>query len=299
MLMKLELLKSIITDLHLAGIHDIPANSFMDQEKIDSQELVKAVFNDTAETSFESFTESENFDEANLASEMNELFAAFGSGKRPDLGSLDMIETKQFKPKTAKKVQTNIVDPRLNKNKIENTGDLSKQLLSKTTTAKKVEPAKSIEFKPELFIKTKAVETAKLVLLLPYKDESQLKVKSDFTLLQNILKAIKLDYENVSIIFVDTSYKNITLGDKKYDQLLAQSLEKELKSIKQQIILSFGQDCLSLANPTESNIRQASAKAIDVLESKKLLANYSLSAMVNTPKYKTTTWTNLLLINKL
>ncbi|HAG52819.1 MAG TPA: hypothetical protein DCL21_03425 [Alphaproteobacteria bacterium] len=292
----MELLKSIITDLHLAGIHDIPANSFMDQEKIDSQELVKAVFNKHIPTELDSLSNNENFDENSLASEMNELFAAFGTGKVPDVGSVEVIATKAApKAKKAERTKPAIIDPRLRGK----SASLEKMSFSPSKTPAKKAIEKPIEFKPELFIKTKIEEDSKILLLLPYKNETVLKSKAEFKLLENILKAANTDFAKTSIIFIDDRYKNITQGAAKYETMLAQTLENELKSIKDEIILCFGQDCLSLAKPDESTIRSAAEKVFDVFENKKLLANYSLSAMLNTPKYKSTTWTNLLLINKI
>jgi len=294
--MQLELLKSIITDLHLAGIHDIPANSFMDQEKIESQELVKAIFKGEIPTEIGALANDENFNEGNLAAEMNELFAAFGTGKAPDLGSIEVIQTKETpKTKRVERAKPAILDPRL-RDKSASLDNL--QFSPSKQPAKKV-VEKQIEFKPELFIETKLEENSKFLLLLPYKNAQKLKTSAEFKLLENILKAAKTDFDKTSIIFINDSYKNITQGDKKYNQILAQTLENEIKSIKDEIILCFGQDCLSLTKPDESTIRGAAEKVFDVFENKKLLANYSLSAMLNTPKYKSTTWTNLLLINKL
>jgi hypothetical protein len=299
--MKLELLKSIITDLHLAGIHDIPANSFMDMEKIESQELVQAVFNTTADTEITAIFNNEEFDESGIANEMAELFAAFGSGTPPDLGDLESIAAKA--PAQTKKVERTkptIIDPRQNRQAATpaSSSDLASALQAKTASTVKQNTA-VIDFKAEDFIDSKIVDDSKFILLLPYKDEQQLKSKKDFVLLENILKAINTSYEQTSIIFVDDSYKNITQGDTKHIENLAKKLQEAVKLDKQKIILSFGQDCLALANPSVSSIRDANAKVFDVFEDKKLLANYSLSAMVNTPKYKSSTWTNLLLIKRI
>lgn len=297
--MKLELLKSIITDLHLAGIHDIPSNAFMDQEKIESQELVLSVFNQTANTEITAIFNNEEFNENSIANEMNELFAAFGSGKRPDLGDMDLIEATA--PKQAKKparAKPAIIDPRL-KEKPSNLGDLGKSINRTSAYKDKNQLPKLKDFKPDDFISTKIESDSKFILLLPYKDEKSLMDKPDFRLLENILKSANTNYNETSVIFIDESYKNITLGDEKLTEKLAKKLEETLKCNKQMIILSFGQDCLKLTNKEVSTVREASSKVLDVFENKKLLANYSLSAMVNTPKYKTTTWTNLLLIKRI
>ena len=288
--MKQELLKAIITDLHLAGIHDIPSEGFMDQEKIESQELIQAIFNQSANTEINAILDNEAFDEGGIAAEMSELFAAFGSGQRPDLGSIETIQATAPKPKKVVKVEKTIIDPR----------NKPKAVTPTEFNPKKAAIKKAIEeFKPKNYISSKVNDDAKMLLILPYKNEQVLKSKADFTLLENILKAAKLNYSEISIIFIDESFKKVTQGDKKAEQLLAQELENELKLIKQEIILCFGQDCLDLASSEETTIRQANQKVISVANDKKLLANYSLSAMVNTPKYKSTTWNNILLVNKI
>lgn len=299
--MKLELLKSIITDLHMAGIHDIPANDFMDMEKIESQELVKAIFDKTAATEITAIFNNEEFDESGIANEMAELFAAFGSGKAPDLGDLESIAASAPKQvKKAERAKPAIIDPRQNKQaaSANNSADLANAFKNATSTVKQAAPT-NIDFKAEDFINSKIVKDSKFILLLAYKDEEHLKSKKDFILLENILKAINTSYDQTSIIFVDDSYKNITQGNTKHIENLAKKLQEAVKLDKQKIILSFGQDCLSLANPDVSSIRDANSKVFDVFEDKKLLANYSLSAMVNTPKYKSSTWTNLLLIKRI
>ena len=127
--MKLELLKSIITDLHLAGIHDILLMLLWIKKDWISR-ISTSVFNQTANTEITAIFNNEEFNENSIANEMNELFAAFGSGKRPDLGDMELIETTA--PKQTKKparAKPAIIDPRL-KEKPSNLGDLGKSINS-------------------------------------------------------------------------------------------------------------------------------------------------------------------------
>lgn len=291
--MKTELLKAIITDLQLAGIHDIPSNDFMDQEKINSQELVNAIFNQSADTNIDSPLNNEEFNEDSIASEMSELFAALGANRNTSAETLETIQAKAPTVKKTAKIEKTIIDPR---NRPKTMDSLS---ISADSFTKQAKPIAKVDFKPENYISSKFIDDAKMVLILPYKNENELKSKADFNLLENILKAAKVNFSQTSRIFINDSFKKATQGIEKEEQKLAQALENELKLSKQTIILSFGQDCLDLASPSKVTIRQAATKALDVAESKKLLANYSLSAMVNTPKYKSTTWANLLMINKI
>lgn len=288
--MELQILKALITDLNLAGVYDNTANEFMNAEKIESQELIKAVFNAKSNEELNSKIE-EAFDEGNIANEMTELFATFGSGQRPDLGTIETIQTQKPAVKKTVREQRVIVDPRQQINSV------PKEFAPEKTEQKA--PPKIINFKPQDYISSKLLDDAKLTLILPYKNENELKSKQDFTLLQNILKAAGTNYQEISIIFIDENYKIATQGVEKEQNKLAELLSEELKSIKQQIILCFGQSCLDLANSEKQTIRQAKDKVLDVANEKKLLANYSISAMLNTPKYKSTTWANILKIKQL
>lgn len=290
--MKKQILKAIVNDMHLAGIFDIPANIAMEHDKIDSCELLKKIFDTNNDVVTSAILKTENFNEHNIANEMNELFANFGSGKAPDLSAIETIRTAEA-PKTQTKVKTQIIDPR-NTPKTTITKDFAFEPSTKEAMVKKV-----IDFVAKDYIEVKSVANSKFVIILPYKNEEELKNYSDFILLENILKTVDSSYAQNSIIFIDDSFKKATQGDAKLIQELASQLENALKLENNKFILCFGGDCLSLVSPKEITIRQATEQIINIKEDKKLLANYSLSAMLNTPKYKSSMWANLLLINKL
>jgi hypothetical protein len=290
--MKKQILKAIVNDMRLAGIFDIPANIAMEHDKIDSCELLNKLFDSNNSDVTSAILNTENFNESNIANEMNELFANFGSGKAPDLSAIETIRTAEA-PKTQTKVKKQIIDPR-NTPKTTIDKDFAFEPSKKETPAKKI-----VNFIEQDYIEVKSVANSKFVILLPYKNEEELKNYADFTLLENILKTVNSSYAQNSIVFIDDSFKKATHGDAKLIQLLAYELENALKLENSKFILCFGGDCLSLVSPEEMTIRQAAEKIINIKEDKKLLANYSLSAMLNTPKYKSSMWANLLLINKL
>lgn len=117
-------------------------------------------------------------------------------------------------------------------------------------------------------------------------------------MLTNILKTMGTTVENTSIIFVNLDYKKITLQEEDYITTLVKELGNKVKSANGSFIFCFGADCFKLMQIEKErpSIRKDSKQIIDYAEDKKLLANYSLSAMLNTPKYKAVTWANILLI---
>lgn len=280
--MKLELLKSIINDLHMAGIYDIPSDNAMDIEQINKQALIKSIFA-SCDGSNAKITESENFDEDSINAEINNLFANFGSGNSVS-STLELIKPKEKTITKSVVKNKNILDPRLSK---------------KSHNEESQQSSAVIKFNPDDYLSLENNNSADFAIVLNYNNLDTFKKSDEFKLFNNILKAMDLKITDVSLVFIDDSHKKITLEDKNHFQELVKQMQKHIKCLKQDKIICFGQDCLNLTLTTKTTIRQAQGQVFDLIENKKLLANYSLSAIVNSAKYKALTWHNLLTIKKI
>ena len=109
--MKLSLLKSIITDLHMAGIHDSSADSFMNLQDMGQHKVLDTLLG--LGESVNNNKTTENFDEDAISQQMNDLFANFGSGSAAGVENLTTINPVQ--KNVTKKITTKMPDPRNSK----------------------------------------------------------------------------------------------------------------------------------------------------------------------------------------
>lgn len=288
--MKQAILKTIIKDLNMAGIFDIPANSFTDLKKLESSEILNKSFKiNKKENSSEKNPIKEDLPSSEeVSNEINNLFSSFKKQSKSlsEENSEEQTELKVFKAEDKQKTQRK---PKHKKNYAE--------APSNTTNNSIVKETKPQAPSPETFIELKKVEGSKLAIIIPIKNEKSLKQTEEYTLLNNILKTMNSSVKNISIIFINPEYKKITLEDTNYTEKLANKVKESIKLLSEDIVFCFGENCLKLALNNEATIKKYGKQLIkDSKEEKILLANYSLSAMLNTPKYKAITWANILLL---
>ncbi|MCP4355316.1 MAG: hypothetical protein GY793_06720 [Proteobacteria bacterium] len=289
--MKQEITKFIINDLNMAGIFDIPANSFMDMQKIESSDLVKKAFGlqDSLLITENNLSQSESLTNSiDVADEVSSLFANFDNSLKSDEES-DDVKPVKIKAIQAKKAKFEKNDRR----ELAKTKRKEKEFITKTT--KKAEKPIPVELpEPNIFVSVKQSKSSKIILVINEKNEKTFKNKEEFNLLENILKSANLTLKDISLIFIDDGYKQIALHSENYTNRLAQVIKQEVRVLKDDIIFCFGQDCLRLTLGKKVTIKDIVSQVDIEFEGKKVFANYSLSAMLNTPKYKRLTWNNIL-----
>ena len=290
--MKQEILKSIINDLNMAGIFDIPANSFMDMQKIETSNLLKKVFNlqDNSSITENNLSQLKNIvSSIDIDNEVTSLFANFNNNLKSDDEPESNNNTVKIETIKAKKVNLEKNDRRqLAKNKRQEKEFIAKNIKRE----EKIISAKLPE--PETFISVKKLNNSQIIIIISEKNETVFKAKEEFKLLENILKSADLTLKDITLIFIDDNYKKVEQHAENYNHRISQVIKKEIIALEDNIIFCFGQDCLRLTLGKNATIKDVVNQIDTEFESKKVFANYSLSAMLNNPKYKRITWNNIL-----